>query len=308
VSTEALQRNKTYFEQVVSGTPDPFKPLSEAVLWPFEQLLELVAGEPDDLMKAADVCRTMTEAVRAVAAEQTGDRGRLRGAWEGDAAESFHASLESLEEAVEELAKGLDGTKEVLVDAANAAVDAFNLLCELILEFLLWFLTEVIIAAVAAALSAGVSLAATVVRVLARLAVTVGRMCKIVARLAQILTRLAAKLDTLTVNLKRYAKAVRELKKRKKQYSMRDKVGLSADGRSFQFEKFTTLFPGRFAINQVSPVNVPGLGGALLDTGVGLHDAADGRKDRNYLVDGTYHEDLGPYTKGVQNVFDSIVP
>ena len=56
-----------------------------------------------------------------------------------------------------------------------------------------------------------------------------------------------------------------------------------------------------------SPVNIPGIGGALLDTGVGLHDIADGQKDRNYLVDGTYSEDLGPYTVGVQNVFDSIV-
>ncbi|MEV4499598.1 WXG100 family type VII secretion target [Micromonospora arborensis] len=307
MSTEALQRNKTYFEQIVSGTPDPFKPLSNAVLWPFEQLLELVAGEPDDLMKAAQLCLTTGEAVREIAGDQIADRARLRGAWTGDAAESFHASMESIEEAIEELARGLDGTKEVLVDAANAAVDAFNLLVELILEFLLWFLTEVIIAAVAAALSAGISLAATVVRVLARLATTVGRMVKIVGRFAEVLTKLATKLDEVAEALMTYRAAVLRMKELKKSYKAWNKSFYTKEGLGFQAEKFKTLFPGKFVINQLSPVNIPGLGGALLDTGVGLHDVSDGTKDRNYLVDGTYKADLGPYTEGVQDVFDSIL-
>ncbi|MDW3845340.1 MULTISPECIES: WXG100 family type VII secretion target [Micromonospora] len=307
MSTEALQRNKTYFEQIVSGTPDPFKPLSNAVLWPFEQLLELVAGEPDDLMRAAQLAMTTGEAVRQIAGDQIADRARLRGAWDGDAAEKFHASMQSIEEAMDDLAKGLDGTKEVLVDSANASVDAFNLLVELILEFLLWFLTEIIIAAVAAALSAGVSLAATVVRVLARLATTVGRMVKIVARFAEILTKLATKLQKVANLLDHYAKVVMELRRAKKAYSAFSKSGYTKAALAFKVERAAVLFPGKFAINQASPVNIPGIGGALLDTGMGLHDVSDGRKDRNYLVDGTYRDDLGPYTKGVQNVFDSIV-
>ncbi|MEU4818767.1 WXG100 family type VII secretion target [Micromonospora aurantiaca] len=307
MSTEALQRNKTYFEQIVSGTPDPFKPLSNAVLWPFEQLLELVAGEPDDLMRAAQLALTTGEAVRRIAGDQVADRARLRGAWDGDAADKFHASMESVEEAIEELAKGLDGTKEVLVDAANAAVDAFNLLVELILEFLLWFLTEVIIAAVAAVLSAGVTLAATVVRVLARLATTVGRMVKIVARFAEILTKLVTKLEKVAELLMRYRRMVLELRQAKKAYRAWNKSGYTREAFAFKIKRAAILFPGKFAINQASPVNIPGIGGALLDTGMGLHDVSDGRKDRNYLVDGTYREDLGPYTNGVQNVFDSIV-
>ncbi|MEH0823104.1 MULTISPECIES: WXG100 family type VII secretion target [Micromonospora] len=307
MSTEALQRNKTYFEQIVSGTPDPFKPLSNAVLWPFEQLLELVAGEPDDLMRAAQLAMTTGEAVRQIAGDQIADRARLRGAWDGDAAEKFHASMQSIEEAMDDLAAGLDGTKQVLVDSANAAVDAFNLLVELILEFLLWFLTEVIIAAVAAVLSAGVSLAATVVRVLARLATTVGRMVKIVARFAEILTKLATKLQKVAELLMRYRQVVLELRKAKKAYGAFSKAGYTREAMVFKAKRAAILFPGKFAINQTSPVNIPGIGGALLDTGMGLHDISDGRKDRNYLVDGTYREDLGPYTKGVQNVFDSIV-
>jgi WXG100 family type VII secretion target len=267
MSTEALQRNKTYFEQIVSGTPDPFKPLSNAVLWPFEQLLELVAGEPDDLMQAAQLALTTGEAVRQIAGDQIADRARLRGAWDGDAAEKFHASMESVEEAIEELAKGLDGTKEVLVDAANAAVEAFNLLVELILEFLLWFLTEVIIAAVAAVLSAGVTLAATVVRVLARLATTVGRMVKIVARFAEILTKLVTKLEKVAELLTRYRKVVMELRKAKKAYRAWNKSGYTSEAFAFKIQRAAILFPGKFAINHTSPVNIPGIGGALLDTG-----------------------------------------
>ncbi|MFR9776064.1 WXG100 family type VII secretion target [Micromonospora sp. MS34] len=307
MSTEALQRNKTYFEQIVTGTPDPFKPLSQAVLWPFEQLLELVAGEPDDLMRAAQLALSTGEAVRQIAGDQIADRARLRGAWDGDAAEKFHASMESVEEAIEELAGGLDGTKDVLVDAANAAVEAFNLLIELILEFLLWFLTEVIIAAVAAALSAGVTLAATVVRVLARLATTVGRMVKIVARFAEILTKLVTKLEKVAQLLTKYRKTVMELRKAKKAYRAWNKSGYTKEALQFKLKRTAILFPGKFAINQASPVNIPGIGGALLDTGVGMYDVSDGHKDRNYLVDGTYSEDLGPYARGVQNVFDSIM-
>ncbi|MGC4804872.1 WXG100 family type VII secretion target [Micromonospora sp. DT233] len=305
MSTEALQRNKTYFEQIVSGTPDPFKPLSDAVLWPFEQLLEMVAGEPEECMRAAQLCLSTGEAVRQIAGDQVADRARLRGSWSGDAAESFHASMESVEEAIEELARGLDGTKEVLVDAANAAVDAFNLLVELILEFLIWFLTEVIIAAVAAALSAGISLAATVARVLARLATTVGRMCKIVARFAEILTKLVVKLEKVAELLTRYRRAVLELRKAKKAYKAWNKSGWTAEARAFQIERFKTLFPGKFAVNAVSPVNVNGLGGAVTDAGFGMHDVSDGHKDRNYLPDGTYSEDIGPYSSALQDIFDA---
>ena len=56
MSTEALERNKTYFEQFVVGAGTLQG--SPAVLSPFEQLLELVAGEPDDLMRGAELCLT----------------------------------------------------------------------------------------------------------------------------------------------------------------------------------------------------------------------------------------------------------
>ncbi len=46
-----------------------------------------------------------------------------------------------------------------------------------------------------------------------------------------------------------------ELKQRKKQYKLLSKGGWTPEGRAFQVEKFKTLFPGKFVINQVSPVN-----------------------------------------------------
>jgi len=140
-----------------------------------------------------------------------------------------------------------------------------------------------------------------------RLATTVGRMCKIVARFAEILTKLVTKLEKVAELLTKYRRVVMELRKAKKAYRAWNKSGYTREALEFKVKRAAILFPGRFAINQASPVNVPGIGGALLDTGVGLHDVSDGQKDRNYLVDGTYREDLGPYTTGVQNVFDSIV-
>lgn len=308
MSVEALHRSKTYFEQIVAATPDPFQGLARELLYWVAQPLEWVAGEPDELMRAAQVCQSTCTVVRAMRAEQVGDRSRLRAEWRGDASDAFQSSMELLEEAMEDLAQGLDSTKVVLVDAANAAVAAFNLLLELALEFLLWFLTEVIIAAAAAALSAGASLAASVTRVLARLATTLGRMSKIVARLAQQLAELTLKLEKAAEDLLKYRRTVLQIRAQKKQYSPMKPAGRTREGFDFQIEKAKTLFPAKFVLNQLSPINIPGVGGALLDTGVGLVDVADGTKDRNYAMDGTYSEDLGKYGEVVQDIFDSVVP
>ncbi|MET7425121.1 hypothetical protein [Dactylosporangium sp. NPDC005555] len=70
------------------------------------------------------------------------------------------------QQVAEDLADGFDQMAQILVEAANACVEAFNLLCEIIFEFILWYLAELIIAAVAAAVSFGASAVAFAVRAL----------------------------------------------------------------------------------------------------------------------------------------------
>lgn len=307
MSATALERSKTYFEQFVGSVPEPLQGFTRTVLWPFEQLLEQVAGDPDDLMRGAERCLAASTDVLAVATQQARDRARLQPpAWGGPAADAFQTSLTNVEESIRQLAEGLSACKDVLVEAANAAVDAFNLLLELIFEFLVAFLIEAIIAAAAAFLSFGASIAAFVVRWLARLAMTLGRGSRIVMKLVRVFVKLARKLDDVKALLTTYRKRVMELRKLKKQYALWRQQGRTRQGLNVLKEYQLKVGLPRFAFNQVSPVNLPGKGGATLDAGLGLHDISDGTKDRNYVRDGTYSEDLGPYTRSVQDLIDSV--
>ncbi|MBE1487667.1 WXG100 family type VII secretion target [Plantactinospora soyae] len=307
MSAVALERSKTYFEQFVGSVPEPLQGFTRTVLSPFEQLLEQVAGDPDDLMRGAERCLAASTDVLGIAAGQTSDRSRLQPpAWGGEAADAFQTGLTNIEELIRQLGDGLAAAKEVLVEAANAAVDAFNLLCELIFEFLTAFLIEAIIAAAAAFLSFGASIAAFAVRWLARLALTLGRGARIVGKLVRVLTKLAGKLDEVKDLLTTYRKRVMELRKLKKQYAMWRQQGRTPAGLAVAKEYGLKVGLPRFAFNQVSPVNLSGKGGAVLDTVVGGQDIRDGEKDRNYATDGTYREDIGPYTKSVQDLIDSV--
>jgi uncharacterized protein YukE len=302
----ALERSKTYFEEIVASVPEQVQGFTAAILNPFAELLELVSGDPEDLMRGAEVCQRAAGVARAIAEEQRTDRQALYAVWKDTAADQFHQTMETVEKAIGDLAEGLDETAQVLVEAANAAVAAFNLLLEIIIEFLIWFLTELIIAAAASVLSLGASLAAWAVRQVARAAVALGHGARIVARFAELLTKLVGRLDQIAVKLKRYAEICLELRRRKKQYAPWTKAMYTKEGIAFHAERFLKLLPGKIAINIASPVNISGLAGVSLDVGVGLHDVSDGQKDRNYLLDGTYREDLGPYTKGFQDIIASI--
>lgn|GEM_PF-4232385 len=58
------------------------------------------------------------------------------------------------------------------------------------------------------------------------------------------------------------------------------------------------------AVDTVSPVNLGGTGGAALDTGVGLYDVRDGRRDR--ATDGTHREDVGRHARSAQDPLDPV--
>lgn len=307
MSVVALERSKTYFEQFVGAVPDPLRDFTRAVLTPFEELLELVAGDPDDLMRAAQVFANGVGTVTGIADRQAADRaGLLSPEWAGPAADSFHRAMAGVEESIRELAEAFGAVRDVLVEAANAAVDAFNLLLELIFEFLVAFLIEAIIAAAAAVLSAGASVAAFVVRWVARFAVTLGRGVRIITKLAAVLQRVATKLDDVARLLTAYRRRVMELRQLKKQFKPWTASGRSLAGQAFWKEYATKVILPKMAFNVASPVNLPGKFGAGLDTVMGVHDVSDGTKSRNYVMDGTYKEDLGPYTKGIQNIIDSV--
>lgn len=307
MSAEALTRSKTYFEQFVAAVPDPLKGFARAVLTPFEELLELVAGDPDNLTRAAEVFQRASVTVAGIAEQQRQDRARLQPpVWQGATADAFQQTMADVERAIEELAEGLQGVRDLLMEAANAAVEAFNLLLELIFEFLVAFLIEAIVAAAAAVLSLGASVAAFIVRWVARFALTLGRGYRIVMKMVRILIKVSRRLSEVVKKLTEYRKRVMELRKLKKQYKLYTAQGRSEAGRAFWREYALKVIAPKMAFNVVSPVNLPGKFGATLDAAVGMHDISDGKKDRNYVLDGTYRDDLGPYTREIQNIIDTV--
>jgi hypothetical protein len=306
MSAVALERNRTYFEQLVAWCPEPFKGLTQAVLWPFEQLLELVAGEPDDLIEAARQAALTGDRVRAAAGQHRQNVALLTPHWRGPACDAFKGPMEEFACAVEDLADGFKQLAEILVEAANASVEAFNLLCEIIFEFILWYVAELIIAAVAAAVSFGASAVAFAVRAVARLAATLGRMWRVIGRFATVLGRLATRIGKVAELLMKYASKMKQLFAMKRQFSPFKKAMYSRAGLNFQMEKFLWSLPGKLAINLASPINIPGLGGATLDAVVGYNDLKDGHKDRNYVHDGTYKDVTGRYARPIQDLIDLV--
>ncbi|GIJ49466.1 hypothetical protein Val02_63520 [Virgisporangium aliadipatigenens] len=306
MSQIALERNRTYFEQLVGWAPEPFKALTRVVLLPFEWALELVAGDPDELMEGARQAAHMGDKVRFAAAQHRINCERLRPHWRGPAGDAFQEAMGEFSGAVDELGEGFDELAKILVEAAKASVDAFNLLCEIIFEFILWYVAELIIAAVAAAVSFGASAVAFAVRAVARLAAVLSRIWRVIGRFAMMLERLALRIRAVAKLLMTYSRKLVTIFKTKRQYSPWKGALYTRAGFNFQVQKFLWMLPGKLVINAASPVNLPGLGGAALDAGVGFRDIGDGTKDRNYVVDGTYEDVTGEYTRPIQDLIDLV--
>lgn len=306
MSVAELARTKTYFEEFVAWAPDPFKGLARSVTDVLAQPLELIAGDPDDLIAAADECVAIGAALREIADEHGTDVATVRESWVDTAGAAFETATTDFRENVDELAEGLDHLQEILVAAAEASAEAFNFILEIIVELILWLVTEWILALAASVISAGASAAAAAVSSLAQLATALGRIGSIMTRLATMLTRLAAQLKKVAEFLKTYSRMMRELRKAKKAYAPWKKALYSKEGLTFQATKLKWVMPGKLAINAVSPVGIPGVVGVGLDAGMGIHDlASDGDKDRNYLVDGTYRDIMGRFARPFQDIIDS---
>ena len=307
MSVAELERTKTYFEEFVAWAPEPFKGLARTVTdvlaWP----LELVAGDPDDLMRAAAECVSIGEALRGVADQHGVDVAAVRAEWDDEAGQAFETTMAVFQEDVDALAGGFDQIKEILNAAADASVAAFNLILEIIFELILWLCTEWILALAASVISAGASAAAAAVSSLAQLATSLARISKIISRLATVLARLAGYLKKAAEFLRTYSKMMLELRKAKKAYAPWKAALYSKEGLAFQLNKLKWVFPGKLAFNLASPVGIPGVAGVGLDVVMGFQDVeSDGDKDRNYLMDGTYKDITSKFANPIQDVIDSF--
>ena len=285
MSTEALQRADTYIEDLLDWIPSEGRGFVRGLLNPVVQLLYEVSGDPDDLMRGAQVWNDQVAQVQQVGTEVAEDVQLVVANWEGEASDAFQAAMAEIVEAIGNLAEAVRGTSELLVEAANAAVEAFNLILQLIAEVLIWVGTELILALAASIISLGASVAAWMASTAAKIPIYAGRIGKVVARLAQILTKLAAILRRISSMLRSYATLLMKIRKAKGAFGMFKKARYTREGVTFLAFRAAVVTPGRLGFNYFSPVDIEGLGGLAQDGYSGYQDSQDGSVDDGVLLD-----------------------
>ena len=273
--SEALTRADTYIEDLLSWIPSEGRGFVQGLLSPLTQVLYEVTGDPDDLMRAAQVWADSSAEVEGVGQAVDADASGVVASWQGEAADAFRDLMTQVSESIQELVDGVRGTADLLVEAANAAVEAFNLILQLIGEFLLWAGTTLILALAASIISFGASVGAWMATTAARIVMVIGRGSAIAARLAAFLMRIASVLRRIAQLLIRYRNWLRQLKQIKQNTTRLRYMTIKA----------IRTTPGRLVFNAVSPINIPGAVGLGSDVAGGVSDLQDGSVDGDYLVD-----------------------
>lgn len=268
---EQVQRANTELENWISGMPGPVADFFSWALTPLRELLEYVSGDPDDLIRAAQVWADAAEQVRQYSSEHKSDGEKLLQTWKDDAAEAFKGMQDQLEKAGQSLAQGMDNVKELLVTAANGAVEAFNLILDLIIDVVLFILTDFIISAALSVISFGASIAAWIAKSLAGLARAGAKIASILQKVANFLMKIAKFLQQIAKLAKEYKAMLKAMKTAKKATSIKTMEGIGA-----RIEYSMTRMPFVKGFNALSPVDIPGMGGLGKDIWNLGEDAVEG--------------------------------
>ncbi|MGW4383735.1 WXG100 family type VII secretion target [Kitasatospora sp. NPDC004531] len=187
--------------------------LDEAVVWALEQsglmdMLEKVTGNLAELNAAAEEWQAQARAVHSVAAELRAGAQPLSEVWAGSASDSFGGHMGEVADALDQTAKGMEQTAQIINSAAQECAMAEGMVIEIISEAIEALIVSLAAEAVLAVVTLGIGLIADALITEAEIAV-------FVARVARVSTQLAQKLEELLKAVKEMGaavKAVRNLK------------------------------------------------------------------------------------------------
>jgi|SRR5690606_26714395 len=97
-------------ESFLNGVPGEIQLIVRPLLNPFIEAIEMVAGDPDDLTRAAEAWRDAASQVRDVAREQKSEVAKTREQWKGEASDAFGRKLDAVGKNLEDVAKNLSRT------------------------------------------------------------------------------------------------------------------------------------------------------------------------------------------------------
>ncbi|MDQ0761095.1 WXG100 family type VII secretion target [Streptomyces canus] len=173
--------------------------LMRPVVEPLAEQLEFVTGDPEGLQNAADLWAKQAGELRDLLADQRRDRADLAHEWSGEAADAFFDELIDLEAEFEAEAADMEGTAELLREAAEECRVVQEMVETVIRELIEWALITLAASAAFAALTAGVSAAAGAAAAAAEGSLAATRIASLVARLARALEKIAERMRALSV-------------------------------------------------------------------------------------------------------------
>lgn len=188
----------------------PLRPVFNAM----NEGLEWVAGDPDTLVAAGGLYLQLGQRIQALADQQTTDRTQLTGHWDGEAYQAFQDKMAGVEAILGKLAEATTRTDQVLRAAAQTAVDAANMIIDLIVTALAILLAEAALNLALSVITFGASLAAEAAEATATMLSYLARIMRVVEKVAQVLEKIASvlrKLSTAFRTVERELKALRLL-------------------------------------------------------------------------------------------------
>ncbi|MDG4828728.1 hypothetical protein O7627_05325 [Solwaraspora sp. WMMD1047] len=303
MSTAIAERTSTYLDDFVARTPVEVRHIAQQAADALQSLLEYGTGDPDELWAAAERMRADAKKLADLGVAQSKDRAAATdGGWCGGSADAFDVLMADNDEQVRLLVASLNQVAEVLTAAHRAAADAVNLLLELIAGFAIAFVREAVVSVALGLLSGGLAVLAFAARWLTRLAATMTEGWRIVRRLGAIFGQLSRLLRDLAAKVADLRTQLQVLKKKMKTSGISWK-----EWGELKVKHAVLLAVPITAFNLISPVNLTGYAGAGSDAAVGAWDLiSDGKRDRNYLMDDTYKDDLKFGSRLFQDLLDSL--
>ena len=280
--TAAAYQNEleSAFGQLPGWLQSPLRPIFEK----FDEGLQWVAGNPDDLLRAGQVYVQLGQQIQQLTEQQRQDRAKLAGAWEGDSYEAFTAKMGEIEQGLTTLSQATTKTQEVLQAAAQACVEGANMIIEIITALIMWLIGTIVVNAALAVFTFGLSLAAEVAEAIAGALASLARVMSVIEKVAKVLEKIAQVIKKIAEIIQKIVRLLEKLEKLlKKLKDWSKKAKLTKEPIDWAVRKGVNAGVNAGVTKGVSAAtggldSPPGVGGSAIDAGEdykGAWDAAD---------------------------------
>ena len=187
------------FADWTNAFPSPMDGWIRSVLGGFEDLLENLAGDPDELSRLHTAWLVDKDVPRDLAQEEAIHRSTLLTEWDAGARQLFDANLAALEEELPILGENFSTIAELLKQSGEAAIATVNAIVDLLVTLLIWALSEAFIALASSLVTFGASVAAWFGSQAIKFGIATARVTAMVTKLEGIIISILAAIEAAAV-------------------------------------------------------------------------------------------------------------